>query len=587
MRIRPRRLRRLFAVPAVAAVVLVLTAGVASAHAVLESTTPGPNTNVATSPKAVTLKFSEHVDARSDAIRLFDRNLNTIDVGETKHVKGKGDEITASVPKLPKGLYTVAWRATSADSHPVQGAFTFGIQTAATGSAATKLAAQAQATETSDTTVGVLFGVMRFGVFVGLALLLGIVGFVLYLWPSGRVSVRVRQVLYGALELTFLCTVFGFMLQGPYTSGGGLADAFDTELWQSTWDTRFGKVWVLRLVLLVVMGFLVRAVVRTGRSKLPTGLVAATTVVGVALAATPGLAGHASTGRWVVLALIADVLHVLAMAIWIGGLVALGLARHDDVEYPRVAHRFSGLALGAVVIIVITGVFQAIRQLEPFSALWDSDYGTILLLKVAAFLVVVGIAAWSRRLVHGPGMGLVRSSPAPEPGRVPSMAPGSGVGPLVGDDEPETLPEVHPGLTRSVRAELVFAAVVLAFTSVLVNTSPPHSILQPTEISAVIGTGKVRFDTFFGPAESGKPNTLHITAVEDGVAVKVVDMTAELANPSKDVPPIELPIKKFPGARGHYIAEGVRVPAGNWILTIRAYPTETDVVTATTPVTVG
>src|SRR5205085_7859315 len=89
MRIRPRRLRRLFAVPAVAAVVLVLTAGVASAHAVLESTTPGPNTNVATSPKSVTLKFSEHVDARSDAIRVFDRNLNTIDVGETKHVKGK------------------------------------------------------------------------------------------------------------------------------------------------------------------------------------------------------------------------------------------------------------------------------------------------------------------------------------------------------------------------------------------------------------------------------------------------------------------------------------------------------------------
>src|SRR4029078_7833628 len=106
----------------------------------------------------------------------------------------------------------------------------------------------------------------------------------------------------------------------------------------------------------------------------------------------------------------------------------------------------------------------------------------------------------------------VRSSPAPEPGRVPSMAPGSGVGPMVGEDEPEIHTAVHPGLPRGVRAELVFAAVVLAFTSVLVNTSPPHSILQPTQISAVIGTGKVRFDTFFGPAESGKPNTLHSAA---------------------------------------------------------------------------
>jgi len=103
----------------------------------------------------------------------------------------------------------------------------------------------------------------------------------------------------------------------------------------------------------------------------------------------------------------------------------------------------------------------------------------------------------------------------------------------------------------------------------------------------VIGTGKIRFDTFFGPAESGKPNTLHITAMKNGVATKVVDMTAQLANPSKDVPPINLPIKKFPGATGHYIGEGIRVPAGRWVLTIKAYPTQLDEVTATADVTVG
>jgi copper transport protein len=580
------RTRRLVAIPAVAVIVLVLTATAASAHAVLESSTPGPNANVATSPKAVTLRFSEHVDARSDAIRLFDRDLNPIDVGSTEHVAGKGDEITATVPKLPKGLYTVAWRAVSADAHPVQGAFTFGVETAATGAAATKLAQQAQATETSDRTVGVLFGVMRFGVFVGLALLLGIVGFVLFLWPAGRVSVRVRQVLYGALELTFLCTVFGFLLQGPYTSGGGVGDMFSTDLISSTWDTRFGKVWVLRLVLLVVMGLLVRMIVRTGRTSLSRGLVVSTTVVGVALAATPGLSGHASTGRWVALALSMDVLHVLAMAIWIGGLVALGLARHDDIAYPRVAHRFSGLALGAVVVIVLSGTVQAIRQLQPFSALWDSEYGTLLLLKIAAFLVVIGIAAWSRRLVHGPGMGFVGAeAPAMAREPVPTVAPGSGVGTML-HDEPAPLPEVHPGLTRSVRAELVFAAVVLAFTSVLVNTSPPHLTLTPTEISGVIGTGPTRFDVFFGPAEVGKPNTLHITAIgRNGLPVKVVDMEARLANPENDVPPIQLPIEH--AAKGHYIGEGIQVPAGRWVLTITAYPTEIDAVTATADVTVG
>jgi len=330
------------------------------------------------------------------------------------------------------------------------------------------------------------------------------------------------------------------------------------------------------------MALLVRMVVRTGRGSLPAALVVSTTVVGVALAATPGLAGHASTGRWVVLALPADVLHVLAMAVWIGGLVALGFARHDDVAYPRVAHRFSGVALGAVVVIVLTGVFQAVRQLQPFSALWDSEYGTVLLLKVAAFLVVVGIAAWSRRLVHGPGMGL-RTEPVPVRETV-AVAPGSGVGPMV-EDSPD-LPEVHPGLTRSVRAELVFAAVVLALTSVLVNTSPPHETLKPTELAAVIGQGRIRFDTFFGPAEAGKPNTLHITAVgRNGLPVGIVDMEATLSNPDKDVPPIELPIRK--AAKGHWIGEDIRVPAGRWVLTINAYPTQIDVVTATADVTVG
>jgi copper transport protein len=583
--LRPRRLRRLLAVPAIAAVVLVATAGAASAHAVLEGTNPAPNSNIARAPKTVSLTFSEGVDVRSDGIQVFDKSLNAIDIGDAHHPGGRSKVVVATLPDLDRGLYTVAWRAVSEDSHPIQGAFTFGIKTVATGAAASRLTAEAQAGETSDRTVGVLFGAMRFGVFVGLALLLGIVGFVLFLWPAGRVSVRVRRVLYGALELTFVCTVLGFLLQGPYTSGGGVGDMFSTDLISSTWDTRFGKVWVLRLVLLVIMAFLVRAIVRTGRTSISRGLVVATTVVGVALAATPGLSGHASTGRWVALALPVDVLHVLAMAVWIGGLVALGLARHDDVAYPGVAHRFSGLALAAVVVLVLTGTFQSIRQLQPFSALWDSDYGTLLLLKIGAFLVVVGIAAWSRRLVHGPGMGLVGDR-TPAMAGVPNVAPGSGVGTIVRDDEPPTLPEVHPGLKRSVRAELVFAAVVLAFTSMLVNTSPPHETLTPKEVSGIIGKGATRFDTFFGPAEAGKPNQLHITAVgRDGLPKRIADMQAQLSNPAKGVPPIDLPIEH--AAKGHWIGDGIRVPAGEWKLTITAFVTDTDSVVATTDVTVG
>ena len=106
------------------------------------------------------------------------------------------------------------------------------------------------------------------------------------------------------------------------------------------------------------------------------------------------------------LAIAADMLHVLGMAVWLGGLVTLAIARTDEHAYGRVVERFSGLALGAVVVLALTGAFQSIRQFQPFSALWESDYGRLLIAKLVAFGLILLIAAWSRRLVHGPGIGI-------------------------------------------------------------------------------------------------------------------------------------------------------------------------------------
>src|SRR5262249_51411345 len=88
-------------------------------------------------------------------------------------------------------------------------------------------------------------------------------------------------------------------------------------------------------------------------------------VVAVALATTPGLSGHASTGDVVPIAVTTDAIHVLAMAIWIGGLVALAnvllpgrTARELDGALPRWSH----VGLACVGAIVATGAFQTWRQ---------------------------------------------------------------------------------------------------------------------------------------------------------------------------------------------------------------------------------
>ena len=614
---------------------LFVLAAPASAHAVLQGANPAPQSNLSASPGSVTLEFTEKVDMRADGIQVLDEHLSSVQTGSPTHPSGQSKVVRASLPKLGKGLYTVAWRAVSEDSHPIQGAFTFGYRADASGNAGRHLTEMASAGEKGDRTVGVLFGVMRFGVFVGLALLLGAGWFAAYLWPAGRQALRVRQLLIGSLVLTGVSTAVGFLLQGPYTSGKGLDDLFSSDQISAVWDSRFGKVWMLRLALLVAAALLLRMMVRH-RGPLPGWWFGLAGVGGLALSATPGLAGHASTGRWTLIALPADMFHVLGMAVWLGGLVMLAIARTDDHAYARVAERFSGLALGAVVVLVITGSFQAIRQLQPISALWDANYGRILMAKLVAFAVVLLIAAWSRKLVHGPGMG-VFANPAsasaeavPSPAGADSVAAfgrgraaetvgngdgGAGVGLLVkpdsapadvgsggvgsgdggsggvgsGDGTPTNSPPGHhqSRLRRSVRGELVFGAVVLAFTSMLVNTSPPRPLAASGPLLTVVKSSPVDFEVHLDPASSSQLNFVHITVVDrGGLPRDVVEMRASLSMPSQGIPPIDVELAH--DSRGVYFGNDFRIPVpGEWKLTLTAAVTDLDSATGTTTFNVG
>ncbi len=594
-----RRTRRALVFVVVTFTVLFALAAPAFAHAVLEDTSPAASASLNVAPKSVTLTFSEHVDVRSDGIRVFDSNGNTISTGSPRHPNGNSDAVEVSLPKLNKGLYTVAWQATSADSHPVQGAFTWGYQADASGKAAQAQTANVSKAEHGDRTVGVLLGVMRFGVFVGLALLLGAGWFAAYLWPEGRAVLRVRQLLKGSLVLTAVSTIGGFLLQGPYTSDKGLGEVFSTNQMSAVWDTRFGKVWVARLVLLVLAALLLRMMVRH-RGPLPGWWFAAAGAVGLALSATPGLAGHASTGRWTALALPADMFHVLAMSVWLGGLVMLAIARTDEHSYARVAERFSGLALGAVVLITATGTFQAIRQLQPFSALWDSNYGRILILKLIGFAAILLIAAWSRRLVHGPGLGIVGNAKNPQLAEVGAIVPpggevpGGGVTTMVRDDAPPPPSGGHQSrLKRSVRGELVFGAVILALTAMLVNTSPPHKVGPTGPVAVTLPAGPVSFEIHFGPGDfksaptAGVPNQLHLTVLNKaGVPQDVVALKASLSLPSRGIPPIAIPLDHQD--RGFYFGDAIKVPfPGTWQLNLTAFVTDVKSATASTPVPVG
>ena len=122
-----------------------------------------------------------------------------------------------ALPKLGDGAYVVTWRVISADSHPVQGAFTFLVGNAK--AAKDSDVAGLLANRGGSHAVGVAYGIGRGVAFAAMLLLLGGTAFVLLCWPDGATARGVQRTLIGATAVLFVATVANLGLQGAY--GGG------------------------------------------------------------------------------------------------------------------------------------------------------------------------------------------------------------------------------------------------------------------------------------------------------------------------------------------------------------------------------
>ncbi|MEE1754295.1 copper resistance CopC/CopD family protein [Streptomyces sp. SP18CS02] len=520
-------LARLLLVAATLLGALLAGAAPASAHAALTGSDPKDGAVVATAPKGITLTFSEQVAMGDDSIRVLEPSGKRADTGELR------DLCSGSVVKygvdlhagLPDGTYTVAWQAVSADSHPIAGAYTFSI------GAPSKTTVALPAQEAGGGLVGLLYDITRYLSYAGFILLVGGVAFVLACWPRGA-SVRPMQrlVVRGWLTLT-AATLVLLLLRSPYTGSGRLADAFDLGGLGAVLETRTGAALISRLLLLGAAALFVAVLFgayarreETGEKKdLTFGLAAGGTVVAAGLAGTWALSEHASAGLQPGIAMPVDILHLLAMAAWLGGLTSLLVALYREPSIERAAvRRFSQLAFGSVLVLAATGIYQSWRQVGSWSALTGTPYGRLLLVKVALVAVLVGLAWISRRWTGRLAETTTQPS-APLPA-ADAEAPGAGEAPEAAEEreaareasEPAEAPEptggaperaatgeapVDPeraaqlarqraavatarekrvrdadadraGLRRSVLAEAGVAVVLLAVTTVLTTTEP-------------------------------------------------------------------------------------------------------------------
>lgn len=558
------RLTRLLAVAVVVAAAIGGLAAPAGAHAALDSSDPAVGARFDVAPGAVTLTFTESVGFEPDAVRVHDRRGDRLRTGEAR----AADPVTvvADLPVLADGSYVVTWRVTSADGHPAQGAFTFAVGRAPPG-VPEGLTERLLAAEGGSTSVGAAYAVARYLSFGATLVLVGAATFLLVRWPGGF-DEHARRWLLVTSMLAFLGALAGTVLQPLHGDARPLGDAFRGDVWSGAFDTRIGRAWAARALLVAVFVPLVLIGAGSRRVAWRRGAAAA---LGAALVVTFTLAGHATTGRLVAIGVAADLVHLAAIAVWLGGLVvvlfALRGTRSDEAS--RVAApRFSSLALGAVVAIVASGVVQAWRQVGAAEALRQTDYGRLLLLKTVLVVVIVVLASTSRDMVRRRLAG--DQGPVVGGGAVDDEVMESGLA-----DGATVDMKVARRLRRSVAAEVAYAVLVLGVTALLVNTAPPRGELS-RPFAEVVPAGEVSFDVLLSPAQTGR-NELHVTVIaSDGFAVPVEDVRVSFSMPERDIVAIEVQMR--PVGTGHFIGSGVDLPIrGRWVLDVEARLTDVDV----------
>ncbi|WP_326651062.1 copper resistance CopC/CopD family protein [Streptomyces sp. NBC_01750] len=627
---------------------LLAGANPASAHAALTGSNPKDGAVVATAPSNVTLTFSEQIAMGNDSIRVLEPSGKRADKAKIRDL-GTGGKVMYGVdllPGLPNGTYTVAWQAVSADSHPVSGAFTFSI------GAPSETTAAVPDQEAGGGVVGVLYDIARYASYAGFVLLTGGAAFVLICWRRGA-SARPLQrlVVQGWVTLT-AATLALLLLRNPYTSSGKLADTFDLGGLRDVLQTKTGAALSSRLMLLgaaalfiaVLFGAYAKREDETEKKDLSFGLAIGGTVVAAGIAGTWALSEHASTGIQPGLAMPVDVLHLLAVATWLGGLAALLTALYRAPSIERAAVRnFSKVAFGSVMVLAATGIYQSWRQVGSWSALTGTAYGQLLLAKVALVVVMVAVAwisrRWTAQLGEAPMAEAETDEAEPEPATVPEGADAEEAERAMGSDvsvvsetskvsaDPERAAQLarqkaavataekkrnrdadheRSGLRRSVLAEAGIAVILLAVTTVLTSTEPgrteeeaakggsaqaaattpqePTEIKMPFDTGGQNGKGTVRLT--FDPATSGA-NEMHVwIARPDGKPLDVPEVKVAFNLKAKRIGP--LPITPDRITAGHWSAAAVQIPMpGDWQVQVTVRTSDIDQTTIDKNIKIG
>lgn len=232
------------------------------------------------------------------------------------------------------------------------------------------------------------------------ALLWGGLLFVSTLWPVGADVRRVRTMLTVAWFTGLVATASALVLEGAWIAQLGPSAALHGNVVKSVLKTDFGRQWAAKFLLWFLGVVVLADLLRRGQRAVTTlpwrvGAFA----VGLGVLRIDGMTGHAGDTARPVVAEIADLVHLVALSTWIGGLAVLVvgvLPRRDVIELEHLVPRYSTLAMFSATAIVASGALMAWRMLHGIGQLTSTTWGHLLLLKVG-LLAVVLVAAFASK----------------------------------------------------------------------------------------------------------------------------------------------------------------------------------------------
>ena len=249
-----------------------------------------------------------------------------------------------------------------------------------------------------------------------------------------RIVPHLRRLTAAAAFAGLAVLALRFAIRAARVSGMGLEGAADPVMLGLVWDSPLGAAAAWRaggaaLVLFVLVPGLI------GRWVPILGA--------VLIAVSYSVVGHSlGEPRWALASLL--VLHLLAVAFWVGALVPLRRAARSPYG-AAVLHRFGTVASGAVPLLVAVGASFAWLLSGSVAALFGTAYGWVLIAKIAAVAALLSLAARNKLDL------------------VPALARGE--------------PSASSALRRSIEWEGAAIAVILLATAALTTiTTPPAKL---------------------------------------------------------------------------------------------------------------